>query len=157
MQKKAEPNITQMFDSIVLLQTLQTLEAYQTFCYNLYLLLTHDTQSRPLTKTYPNNYKVTNHYNYGMVDRVTGSDGKVHYQIESLNAFGDISSASFANGVKTKMLHDGARYTGTIVSGQGMAVLGDVQRLDYTYDRLGNVLEREDTSIDGKYWENNHK
>ena len=38
MHKKAEQNITQMFDAIVLLQTL---EQYQTFCYNLYLLATY--------------------------------------------------------------------------------------------------------------------
>jgi RHS repeat-associated protein len=65
-------------------------------------------------------------------------------------SFGEVSSAKFANGVHSFMGHDSAGYLGTIVSGTGSAYIGNVQRLDYSYDGLGNVLTREDNSIAGK-------
>ena len=111
----------------------------------------YDAYSRPTTLTYPNGYAVTNYYKNSILDTVVGSDGKVHYQINSLSAFGEIESASFANGVKTSIGHDNAGFTGMIVSGHSSSILGNVQRLDYTYDILGNVLEREDNSIIGKH------
>ncbi len=112
---------------------------------------TYDAYSRPSTITYPNGYKITNHYNYGILDYVKGSDGKIHYQINDLNAFGEVAKATFANGVKTTIGHDSAGFAGTIVSYTNSPVVGNIQRLDYTYDALGNVVTRNDTSVTGKY------
>ena len=112
---------------------------------------TYDAYSRPSTITYPNGYKITNHYNYGILDYVKGSDGKIHYQINDLTAFGEVAKATFANGVKTTIGHDSAGFAGTIVSYTNSPVVGNIQRLDYTYDALGNVVTRNDTSVTGKY------
>ena len=112
---------------------------------------TYDVLSRPKTITYPNGYKIINHYQDGILDFVKGSDGKVHYRIDELTAFGQVSAATFANGVKTKTEYDTMGFTGTIVSYTGSPLLGNVQRLDYTYNVLGNVRTRNDTSIEGKY------
>lgn len=113
--------------------------------------VSYDAYSRPLTLTYPNDYSVTNHYDAtGIVDAVTGSDGKVHYKIDKLNAFGSITNATYANGVHTLIAHDNAGYTGSIISYGASALLGGVQRLDYSYDSLGNVVSRTDSSIAGK-------
>jgi len=113
--------------------------------------VTYDTQSRPLTQTYPNGYRITNHYKNGILDQVIGSDGKVHYTVNQMNAFGEIADATFANGVRTVLGHDSAGYIGSIRSGQnGLYMLGNVQQVHYTYDGLGNVLTRNDSSITNK-------
>ncbi|MCK5922732.1 MAG: RHS repeat-associated core domain-containing protein, partial [Methylococcales bacterium] len=44
MHQKAEQNKYQLHDYIVLLQTLQSLEDYREFCYQLYLLATYEEQ-----------------------------------------------------------------------------------------------------------------
>ena len=111
----------------------------------------YDSYSRPYTTTYPNGYRVTNHYSYGILDSIKGSDGKVHYKINEITGLGDIYKASFANGIQTMRLHDNAGFVGTILSGKSAAYTGDVQRIDYSYDRIGNVLTREDTSIANKH------
>ena len=114
--------------------------------------ITYDAFSRPDVKTYPNGYTVTYSYDTrtGLLKRLTGSDGKVHYTINELSAFGAIHSATFGNGVKTIVGYDDAGFAGNIVSYTGSPILADVQRLDYTYDVAGNVKTRQDTSISGK-------
>jgi len=114
--------------------------------------MAYDAFSRPLTLTYPNAYSVSNHYdaNSGLLDSVVGSDGTVHYTIDQLTALGEVSKATFGNGVKTLIGHDNAGFTGNIISYGASPLIGGVQRLDYSYDKLGNVLSREDTSISGK-------
>ena len=109
---------------------------------------TYDGFSRPVTMSYPNGYQVTNTYEEGMLKSVTGSDGKVHYTINDLNAFGDIAQATFGNGIKTSVGYDSVGFTGTIVSYSDVSVIANVQRLDYTYDELGNVVTREDSSLE---------
>ncbi|UFH58581.1 RHS repeat-associated core domain-containing protein [Sulfurovum mangrovi] len=109
---------------------------------------TYDRFSRPVTMSYPNGYQVTNTYEQGILKSVTGSDGKVHYTINDLNAFGDIAQATFGNGIKTSVGYDSVGFTGTIVSYSDVAVIANVQRLDYTYDKLGNVVTREDSSLE---------
>jgi RHS repeat-associated protein len=114
--------------------------------------VSYDGYSRPLTLTYPNGYSVSNHYDptTGILDAVTGSDGIVHYKIDQLNAFGSIKNATYGNGIHTLIAHDNAGYTGSIISYGASALLGGVQRLDYSYDALGNVVSRTDSSIAGK-------
>lgn len=92
--------------------------------------------------TYPNGYEITYYYQGGILDYVEGSDGKIHYKIDDLNAFGDITKASFANGVNTENVYDKAGYLNDIIS--GILYANDVQQLHYTYDPLGNVKTRED-------------
>ena len=111
---------------------------------------TYDHHSRPNRTTYPNGYYVTNRYKNGLLDKVIGKEGKVHYEVNGLNAFGEVNSARYGNGVQSFMGYDEAGYLGTIVSGTGTAYTGNVQRVDYSYDALGNVLTREDNSITGK-------
>jgi len=101
--------------------------------------------------TYPNGYTVTNYYSNGYLKYVRGSDGKVHYAINDMNAFGEVSQARFANGVSTKIGYDSAGFVGMIVSYTDTPLIANVQRVDYTYDALGNVLTRDDSSIDGHY------
>ena len=110
---------------------------------------TYDAYSRPSTITYPNGYKITNHYNEGILDYVKGSDGKVHYQVNDLNAFGQVDDATFANGVHTVYGYDAAGYLLSL-SSQSQGHFNDVQQLHYVYDLLGNVTQRIDSSIAGK-------
>ncbi len=113
---------------------------------------TYDAYSRPSTITYPNGYKITNHYQDGILDYVKGSDGKVHYQINDLTAFGEVADATFGNKVRTAIGHDSAGFVGSILSGQnGSYYSGNVQQVRYTYDGLGNVVTRNDDSVTGKY------
>lgn len=143
---------TTLLNLLTLLQTKQTLEdlkAYQTFCYNLYLLATYDHHGRVQTKIYPNGYRVHNHYKRGILDSITGSDGKVHYAISNLSAFGQTTSATFANGVHTATGVDSAGYVSGITSIPSYGA--KVQELAYTYDGLGSVLTRKDKSVTGKY------
>ncbi|MDD3592458.1 MAG: FG-GAP-like repeat-containing protein [Sulfurovum sp.] len=102
--------------------------------------------------TYPNGYEVTYHYQDGILEYAEGSDGKIHYKINKLNAFGDITEAVFANGVKTFTDYDKAGYLEDIVSGVALNAFSDVQHLNYTYDSLGNIKTRNDSySLTGKY------
>ncbi|HIP20807.1 MAG TPA: hypothetical protein EYG70_06760, partial [Sulfurimonas sp.] len=112
----------------------------------------YDSYSRVASVTYPNGYKIYNHYNSGILDYVKGSDGKIHYNVKSRNAFGEVSEALYANKVRTVIGHNDAGYVGIIRSGQnGAYYTGNVQQVQYTYDGLGNVKTRKDDSIDGKY------
>ena len=120
-----------------------------------YLMRTsYDAFSRPSIITYPNGYEVTYHYTDGILDSVQGSDGKLHYQVNQLSAFGKVVEATFGNGVKRVVGYDSAGYIGTILSGQnGTYLTGTVQQLHYSYDAMGNVLSRLDNSIEGHYLE----
>ena len=111
---------------------------------------TYDSYSRPKTTTYPSGYKVTNNYKDGVLESVKGSDGKVHYLIDDLTALGQVSKATYGNSVKTNNYYDNAGYLSSVVSGLGYAS-GTVQRINYSYDSLGNVKTRNDNSITGKY------
>ena len=113
--------------------------------------VSYDAYSRPSHVTYPNGYSVTNHYSYGILDQVTGSDGKVHYKINKLTSFGQIADATYGNGVRTVKGYNDAGALESIRSGaNGHYYSADVQNLQYTYDKLGNVLSRDDYSITGK-------
>lgn len=96
------------------------------------------------TKTYPNGYGVTYHYKGGILEYIEGSDGKVHYKIDQINAFGDVTSVMFGNGVGTFNFYDEAGYLETILSGVLWPLYDKVQRLNYEYDQVGNVKTRED-------------
>jgi RHS repeat-associated protein len=111
---------------------------------------TYDGYSRPKTITYPSGYKVTNYYKDNILESVKGSDGKVHYIIDDLTALGQVSKATYGNSIKTNNYYDNAGYLSSVVSGLGYAS-GTVQRLNYSYDILGNVKTRNDNSITGKY------
>ena len=108
---------------------------------------TYDRYSRISSQSYPNNYRIINHYQNGILDSITGSDGKVHYQAKGLNAFGQISRAHFANGVNTDIDYDTAGYVTNISSYK--APLGNIQALSYAYDALGNVVSRYEGNING--------
>jgi len=111
----------------------------------------YDRYSRAASISYPNGYKVTHHYQNGILDSIIGSDGKVHYTINATNAFGEIADARFGNGVRTVLGYDTVGYISSIRSGRnGRYYSGDVQQLGYTYDSLGNVVIRHDDSISNK-------
>ncbi|CAA6816961.1 MAG: Unknown protein [uncultured Sulfurovum sp.] len=113
---------------------------------------TYDSYSRPSTLTYPNGYSITNHYKNAILDSVIGGDGKRHYDVEGMNAYGDISDATFANRVRTVIGHNDAGFIGSIHSGQNAQWnTGNVQQLHYTYNTLGSVLTRNDSSITNRY------
>jgi len=113
---------------------------------------TYDDYSRPAVITYPNGYKITNHYNNGILDYVKGSDGKIHYKIQDINAFGEVSKVLFANNVVTSVGYDSGGFVESIRSGQNASYYtGNVQQVHYTYDGLGNVVTRNDYSIDSKF------
>ncbi|HIP14103.1 MAG TPA: hypothetical protein EYG74_01265, partial [Sulfurimonas autotrophica] len=122
--------------------------------YNVYS--SYDKYSRPTTTTYPSGYKVTNHYKDGILEYVKGSDGKVHYKIDELTALGQVKKARYANGVVTNNYYDRAGYMSSVVSGNGYAS-GTIQRINYKYDSLGNVVNRDDYSIQGKYLKETYK
>ena len=111
---------------------------------------TYDQYSRPSRITYPNGYSITNHYNKGILDKITDKYGKIIYEINSFNAFGKIESARYGNGVENFNGYDSAGYLETIASGKTSALFANIQRVDYTYDILGNVVTREDNSIPNK-------
>ncbi len=138
MIKTSQQDIVQLQTTLSLLNTLQALEAYREFCYNLYLLA-----------TYPNGYFVTNHYKNGLLDKVIGKEGKVHYEVNGLNAFGAVEQAHFANGISTGIDYDSAGYVKNINS-YGVP-FGNVQSLTYGYDGLGNVVDRDESNINGKH------
>jgi len=113
--------------------------------------ISYDNLSRVNKLTYPNGYSVTNHYKNGILDFVKGSDGKVHYKINKLSALGQVEQAQYANGVKTVTGYNDAGFAKSIISYTSTALVGNIQRLDYNYDIMGNVIKREDTSISGKH------
>ena len=102
---------TQLLNLLTLLETQQTLEAldnYKAFCYQLYLLASCDNR-------------------------------------------GQVQNATYGNNVRTTIGYDDAGYVGNIYTGRyGSSSRKDVQNFAYTYDRLGNVLTRNDDSISGK-------
>jgi len=113
--------------------------------------ISYDAYSRPSKLTYPNGYSVTNHYSYGVLDSVKGSDGKVHYKINKLTSYGQVADATFGNSVRTVIGYDNAGFIGSIRSGRyGRYYAGDAQNISYSYDKLGNVLNRDDYSISSK-------
>jgi len=113
--------------------------------------VSYDAYSRPSQVTYPNGYSINNHYSYGILDKVTGSDGKVHYTINQLSAYGQVVDATYGNAIRTVKGYNDAGAITSIRSGtNGHFYTADTQNLQYTYDKLGNVLTRDDYSIKDK-------
>jgi len=111
--------------------------------------ISYDHHSRPSRTTYPNGYYVTNRYKNGLLDAVIGKEGKVHYEVNERNAFGEMEKAKFANGINTGIDYDTAGYIKNINS-YGVP-FGNIQSLHYEYDGLGNVKKRNEININGKF------
>jgi RHS repeat-associated protein len=76
--------------------------------------------------------------------------------VESLTGLGKVNSALYGNGVVNANFYDTAGSLTTVLSGKRNYNYGNVQRLDYRYDALGNVVQRTDTFSSGKYIEDRY-
>ena len=76
------------------------------------------------------------------------------YQLNLLavcESYGQVSDATYGNGIRTVMGHNDAGALQSIHSGtNGRYTNKDILNINYAYDKLGNVLTRDDYSIEGK-------
>ena len=121
---------------------------------------TYDDYSRPLITLYPGGYKVGNRYNdLGFLTQVydarassiavLGGDvpiGFVYWQAQGYALNGAVNASFLGNGTTQDRIY--SANTGrlqAISSGRGSAI--DVQNIVYTYDSIGNVSHRNDTTL----------
>src|SRR6266513_235531 len=105
----------------------------------------YDSAGRVDTVTYPTGFAVKNIYNsYGYlwkVQRTNDPDTTVFWQANSLNAAGQVTSELLGNGLTSSYTYDTLfRETATTASNVG----GAVHNLSFTFDAIGNVIQRQD-------------
>ena len=115
----------------------------------------YDDYHRPKTITYPESYsgtlvKATSVYNdIGFRYEVKNtSNNKTYYKVNEVDAYGNILEESFGNGVTTKREYDPeTNRIGKIQSYGPLALTADpdIQDLDFDFDKIGNLREREDS------------
>jgi len=105
----------------------------------------YDSAGRVDTLTYPTGFAVKNIYNsYGYlskVQRTNDLDTTIYWQANSLNAAGQVTGELLGNGLTSSYTYDTLfRETGTTASNAG----GAVHNLSFTFDAIGNVIQRQD-------------
>jgi RHS repeat-associated protein len=111
---------------------------------------TYDGYGRIDTTIYPTGFAVRNTYTpLGYRDTVinAANPGVVYWTGEAVNADGRIAQERLGNNLTTVNSYDPASgHLDSITTGAGAA--SDVQNLAYTFDPLGNLLQRRD-QVDG--------
>ena len=107
----------------------------------------YDGYGRPQTKTdaLGTGSEIVNSYNsYGYLQSVTDSaSNTVLYSVQSMDARGNVTSAINGNGTTTSWVYDDG--SGLLLSQTATNVLNvTLQKLDYTWDKLGNQKSRTD-------------
>lgn len=117
----------------------------ETMGTSVYTLSTsYDANSRVEDTVYPTGLTVRNVYNaYGHLEIVKNATTSVEYwKALDADARGNITNYLLGNGVESTRVYDTLTgHLDTIYSTKGLTVLQD---LDYTFDALGNLTQRED-------------
>ena len=107
---------------------------------------TYDAFSRPLDLTYPSGLKTRNVYNaHGHLEEVENAvTGASYWKALAQDARGNVTTFRFGNGVESIRTHDAE--TGRLASAFADDALGTVvQDLAFTFDSLGNLVQRADS------------
>jgi YD repeat-containing protein len=108
--------------------------------------LTYDSLSRPATVAYPTGLTVQTSYTaYGQLSKLSNaSTGADYWQAVNVDARGNVTGATYGNGVNLSKSFDAAtgRLTGILSTS---AAAGTIQNLSYQFDTLGNLLSRTDS------------
>jgi RHS repeat-associated protein len=114
----------------------------------------YDAYSRPLVSSYPqgngdasNRLQVKNVYNeLGMLTEVrNAANDALYFQLESLDARGNVTNETYGNGVETLRDYDAPTgYLTDIVTLTIGSASIDVQDFNFTFDQVGNLNYRED-------------
>lgn len=111
----------------------------------------YDSQSRVSVTTYPNGFKTQNAYNTvsGQLLSVKNvKTGKVYWKANARDAASHVTSIALGNGLVTALDYDQARgYITSILTGQSTGT--EVQSLNYTWDKVGNLTSRTDQNQNG--------
>ncbi len=100
---------------------------------------TYDVYSRPETLTYPSGFQVENIYDAkGYLIEVRDGTGALHWQINEVDAKGQLEKETLGNGlVTTRMFDPLTNYLNRIQT-------GTIQDLEFFYDDIGNLTRRTD-------------
>ncbi|HEY9160513.1 MAG TPA: FG-GAP-like repeat-containing protein [Desulfomonilia bacterium] len=110
---------------------------------------TYDSESRIQSITYPETsestrFMVTYGYKNGYLEKVYDST-KEYWKANSLNALGQVTNVSLGNALTTEYIYDNS--TGRLAE---INTSGNVQKLSFTYDEIGNMKTRADASNPSK-------
>ena len=112
---------------------------------------TYDTSARVATRTWPGGYVATNTYTtLGYLKSVTGAGAQnVAYNVLTMNAHGQVTKYSTgigANEVTTDRSFDPRTDALAELRATKGTSIGNVLNHSYTYDKLGNLVTRADSS-----------
>ncbi len=101
---------------------------------------TYDALGRVDLFVYPSTFTIKNIYNaYGYLSEIRRTDlNSTVWRSNQLNAKGQLELQTFGNGLVTNKIYDTATGYLTAIQTQG------AQNLTFSYDALGNLLERQD-------------
>jgi RHS repeat-associated protein len=101
---------------------------------------TYDALSRVDTYSYPSAFTIKNIYNsHGYLSEIKRTDLNTSiWKINQLSAKGQLEQQTFGNGLVSNKIYDANTGYLTAVQTNG------VQNLSFSYDALGNLLERQD-------------
>ncbi len=102
----------------------------------------YDAFSRVDRITYPSNFEVEHVYNnFGYLEKVRNAENtsEVFYTTNAMDQFGNVTTQTAGNGVVTFQSYEQS-------SGRVNYISSVVQGLKYTFDNLGNLVQREDYS-----------
>ncbi len=112
---------------------------------------TYDDVSRVDTVSYPTKiqggFSLKNVYNnHGYLSAIKNAQtDKTYWKADAVNAYGKITYQSLGNGLLTShQFDDTTGFLQSIVTGNGASLT--VQNLSYTFDEIGNLLQRTDSN-----------
>ncbi len=103
----------------------------------------YDAQRRLQNTTYPNQFVVTQNYNSNGFSNSISSNGQVLRQANTVDAFGNVTSESFNNGINTTMAYDTLGRLQGINSGKA-ATPKSIQDLEYKWQSVTQLYQRID-------------
>ena len=111
-------------------------------------IIGYDAYSRVKSITYPGDFFITNTYNdKGYITEVEDSTGHTWWENPSYDTYGRATSYQYGNAVVTNLTYErGTEFLTSILAGTAGSPPDNIQHLSYSYDHLGNLTEREDST-----------
>ena len=104
--------------------------------------ISYDEASRVSDKTYPSGYMVKyDYYDNGILKSISDSDDNILWQVDDINARGQIMQSTTGNGATTNYTYDTkGRLIRNVTS-------NNINNFSYTYDKFDNLASRSDSVV----------
>jgi RHS repeat-associated protein len=105
----------------------------------------YDTYGRISKKIFPSNFAVTYLYKNGHLEEIKRADnGASIWKVNTTNERGQVIRCTYGNGISTDMNYDYSGAVNSIITSTSPALYGNIQALQYSYNKSGQMNYRLD-------------